>query len=259
MLENTLGGSKERAEETERPHLSLVTHSCTGGDGTLLSAVCPAAVKTREVELEICHMPPCHPALEMRRSRWSEVLFSFISGLLVHSCEHTHADISCVCTVLPLFLVCTSRTFKGLSMPLSANKANLSRNYRGEVMFPRWINKLAADCQCRLVNAVSFMRHFVLTCTLSNHPIGVVAACFPPGLYRSSPLCADPHLPAALRNLLMVLSNRLQTVLQRNWSWICVYCSLIQHTDKMSRYSCNDNPGIAPAAILLAHKVTQRP
>lgn len=94
MLENTLGGSKERAEETGRPHLSLVTHSCTRG--TLLSAVCPAAVKTREVELEICHMPPCHPALEMRRSRWSKVLFSFISGLLVHSCEHTQTYHVCV-------------------------------------------------------------------------------------------------------------------------------------------------------------------
>lgn len=52
MLENTPGGSKERVEEPGRPHLSLVTHSCTGG-GTLLSAVRPAAVKTRDVELNV--------------------------------------------------------------------------------------------------------------------------------------------------------------------------------------------------------------
>lgn len=48
MLENTLGGSKgskERVEEPGRPHLFLVTHSCTGG-GTLLSVVRPSAVKT---------------------------------------------------------------------------------------------------------------------------------------------------------------------------------------------------------------------
>lgn len=96
MLENTLGGSKERAEETGRPHLSLVTHSCTGG--TLLSAVCPAAVKTREVELEICHMPPCHPALEMRRSRL-EQSFVLFHLRLARAQLRTHTQTYHVCVL----------------------------------------------------------------------------------------------------------------------------------------------------------------
>lgn len=147
MLENTLGGSKgskERVEEPGRPHLSLVTHSCTGGGGGGGDfAICGPSFSCEDTRRGAkCHMPRCHPALEMQRSRVSEALFSFISRLLVHSCEHTHTHVCvrvCVYCLSPIF-----RTFKGSSMPLSANNANLSRNDSGEVTFPRQpVNKQA--------------------------------------------------------------------------------------------------------------------
>lgn len=103
MLENTLGGSKERVEETGVATFVFGDTFLYWGGGTLLSAVCPAAVKTPEVELEICHMPQCRPALEMHRLRLSEVLFTFISHFPVHSCERTRRHIIYVYGLTPYF------------------------------------------------------------------------------------------------------------------------------------------------------------
>ena len=90
MLENTLGGSKERVEETGQPCLSLVTHSCTrGGD---FAICCLSAVKTREAG-DVSHAS-ISSYISGARLTLERSLFSFISRL--RSCKHTRRHSMCV-------------------------------------------------------------------------------------------------------------------------------------------------------------------
>lgn len=73
-------------------------------------------------------MSPCTSDAKIRLQQ-SFLLFHLT---LARARLRTHTQI-----FSPLFRVCAGRTFKGLGVPLSANKANLGRNGGGEVTPPR--------------------------------------------------------------------------------------------------------------------------
>lgn len=142
MLENTLGGSKERVEETGVATFVFGdTFLYWGGGDVAICCLSCSCEDTRSGAGDMSHasMSSCTWDAQITLER------SFVHFHLTLSRAQlrTHAQTYHLCVrSYPLFFVCSSQTFKGLSMPLWANKANLSRC--GEVMFPQQpVNKLA--------------------------------------------------------------------------------------------------------------------
>lgn len=202
MLENTLGGSGGREAAT-----FVFGDTFLYERRTLLSAACPAAVKTWEVELETWHGPWYYPALELLASR----LFSFILTLTRAQLRtHTYRR----CHILYSFVL--DKHFKGVSWPLAAT---LSRNNRVDVVVARQpLNKWACDWLSTLPALCGQLHETLCTNMHTLQPPYQCFSCLCPSstLYHITNCCSCNHWNPRSSSFI----DHLQAVLHKNWSWL---------------------------------------
>lgn len=134
MLENTLGGCKEREWKTSGGHICLWWHILVRVEDFAICCL-SCSCEDMKVGLETCHGPWYYPALEL----WGSRSFSFIRTLTRAQLQaHAYIRACCLAPIIHLYW----SNIQGSKFAFASKTAEINTLS----LWSLWINELVADC-----------------------------------------------------------------------------------------------------------------